>query len=163
MGNREACPRAGLHQDRERDASQVCTTAIMARWGSATSNCSPVPAVLLIRDTKRIIDGSPLVAYKAAQATACPSRKCISTISMRKIVAVGARIRALGGAPICYSDPADVAVDKIVAAVNPKRTAFRLLGPVQPRRVVVRHHQEALETEGGHAHSRQRAGPSAQP
>jgi len=49
--------------------------------------------------------------------------------SAQKSSAVDARIRALGGTPICYSDPADVAVDKIVAAVNPSGLHFAFLDP----------------------------------
>jgi three-Cys-motif partner protein len=47
----------------------------------------------------------------------------------QKSSAVDARIRALGGTPICYSHPADVAVDKIVAAVNPSGLHFAFLDP----------------------------------
>jgi three-Cys-motif partner protein len=71
-----------------------------------------------IRNTKQIIDGSPLVAFKAAQAS-----------DPAKSAAVDARIRVLGGAAICYSDPANVAVDKIVAAVNPSGLHFAFLDP----------------------------------
>jgi three-Cys-motif partner protein len=46
-----------------------------------------------------------------------------------KSAAVEKRIRALGGAPVCYNDAADVAVDKIVAAVNPKGLHFAFLDP----------------------------------
>jgi hypothetical protein len=46
-----------------------------------------------------------------------------------KSAAVDARLRALGGSPICYSDPANVAVDKIVAAVNPRGLHFAFLDP----------------------------------
>jgi three-Cys-motif partner protein len=46
-----------------------------------------------------------------------------------KSTAVEKRIRSLGGAPICYNDPADVAVDKIVAAVNPGGLHFAFLDP----------------------------------
>jgi three-Cys-motif partner protein len=46
-----------------------------------------------------------------------------------KSATVEKRIRALGGAPVCYSDTAVVAVDKIVAAVNPKGLHFAFLDP----------------------------------
>ena len=89
------------------------------------------PGRSLIRGTKRIIDGSPLVAYNAARLSGAPFTAIhLNDFDATKSAAVEQRIRALGGAPVCYSDTADVAVDKIVAAVNPKGTPFRLLGPV---------------------------------
>jgi len=82
-----------------------------------------------IRNTKQIIDGSPLVAFKAAQASVPFTEMHLNDFDSTKSAAVGARIRALGGAPICYNDPADVAVDKIVAAVNPSGLHFAFLDP----------------------------------
>jgi three-Cys-motif partner protein len=87
------------------------------------------PGRSLIKDTKRIIDGSPLVAFKAAQASVPFTEMHLNDFDAQKSSAVSARIRALGGAPICYSDPADVAVDKIVAAVNPSGLHFAFLDP----------------------------------
>jgi three-Cys-motif partner protein len=87
------------------------------------------PGRSLIRGTKRIIDGSPLVAFNAAQATVPFTEMHLNDFDAGNSSAVDARIRALGGAPICYSDPADVAVDKIVAAVNPSGLHFAFLDP----------------------------------
>jgi three-Cys-motif partner protein len=87
------------------------------------------PGRSLIRGTKRIIDGSPLVAFKAAQASVPFTEMHFNDFDAQKSSAVDARIRALGGTPICYSDPADVAVDKIVAAVNPSGLHFAFLDP----------------------------------
>jgi three-Cys-motif partner protein len=87
------------------------------------------PGRSLIRDTKQIIDGSPLVAFKAAQASVPFTEMHLSDFDPAKSAAVEVRLRALGGAPICYSDPADVAVDKIVAAVNPSGLHFAFLDP----------------------------------
>jgi three-Cys-motif partner protein len=87
------------------------------------------PGRSLIRDTKRIIDGSPLVAFKAAQATVPFTGMHLNDLDAGNSSAVDARIRALGGAAICYSDPADVAVEKIVAAVNPSGLHFAFLDP----------------------------------
>src|ERR1700730_18497528 len=83
------------------------------------------PGRSLIRGTKRIIDGSPLVAYNAAQLSGAPFTAIhLNDFDAAKSSAVEQRIRALGVAPVCYSDTADVAVDKIVAAVNPKGLHF---------------------------------------
>jgi three-Cys-motif partner protein len=87
------------------------------------------PGRSLIKGTKRIIDGSPLVAYKAALASVPFTEMHLNDFDPLKSCAVDARIRALGGAPICYSDPADLAVDKIVAAVNPGGLHFAFLDP----------------------------------
>jgi three-Cys-motif partner protein len=87
------------------------------------------PGRSLIRDTKQIIDGSPLVAFKAAQASVPFTKMHLNDFDSTKSAAVDARIRALGGAPICYNDLADVAVDKIVAAVNPSGLHFAFLDP----------------------------------
>jgi three-Cys-motif partner protein len=87
------------------------------------------PGRSLIRGTKRIIDGSPLVAFKAAQASVPFTAIHLNDFDAAKSAAVEQRIRALGGAPVCYSHTADVAVDKIVAAVNPKGLHFAFLDP----------------------------------
>ncbi|RXG91613.1 three-Cys-motif partner protein TcmP [Bradyrhizobium zhanjiangense] len=88
------------------------------------------PGRSLVRGTKRIIDGSPLVAYKAAQLSGAPfTAMHLNDFDAEKSAAVEKRIRALGGAPACYNDPAVVAVDKIVAAVNPKGLHFAFLDP----------------------------------
>ncbi|MEH2552203.1 three-Cys-motif partner protein [Bradyrhizobium sp. AZCC 2262] len=88
------------------------------------------PGRSLIRGTNRIIDGSPLVAYNAAQLSGAPFTSIhLNDFDAQNSSAVDARIRALGGAATCYSDPADVAVDKIVAAVNPSGLHFAFLDP----------------------------------
>ncbi|MGJ5065386.1 three-Cys-motif partner protein TcmP [Bradyrhizobium oligotrophicum] len=87
------------------------------------------PGRSLIKDTNRIIDGSPLVAYKAAQASVPFTEMHINDADPAKSAAVDTRLRALGGSPICYSEPADVAVDKIVAALNPSGLHFAFLDP----------------------------------
>ena len=87
------------------------------------------PGRSLIKDTTRIIDGSPLAAYKAAQASVPFTEMHLNDANPAKSAAVDARLRVLGGAPICYSDPADVAVDKIVAALNPSGLHFAFLDP----------------------------------
>jgi three-Cys-motif partner protein len=87
------------------------------------------PGRSVIRDTTRIIDGSPLVALKAAKASVPFSKMLLNDLDPRNSAAVDARIRALGEEPICFSEPADVAVDKIVAAVNPSGLHFAFLDP----------------------------------
>src|SRR5882757_3932594 len=66
------------------------------------------PGRSLITGTESIIDGSPLVAFKAAQATVPFTELHLNDADARYSAAVDARIRKLGGAPVCYCDPADV-------------------------------------------------------
>jgi three-Cys-motif partner protein len=88
------------------------------------------PGRSVIRGTKRLIDGSPLVAYKAAQGSGVPFTEIhINDSDPAMSAAVDRRIRALGGAAVCYNDPANAAVDKIVAAVNPSGLHFAFLDP----------------------------------
>jgi three-Cys-motif partner protein len=55
------------------------------------------PGRSLIRGTKRIIDGSPLVAFNAAQATVPFTEMHLNDFDAGNSSAVDARIRALGG------------------------------------------------------------------
>jgi three-Cys-motif partner protein len=99
------------------------------RGGAAYIELFSGPGRSVIRGTKRIIDGSPLVAYKAAQASEPFTEMHLNDSDTLKSSAVDTRIRMLGGAPICYRDQADVAVDKIVAALNPSGLHFVFLDP----------------------------------
>jgi three-Cys-motif partner protein len=99
------------------------------RGGASYIELFSGPGRSLVRDTKQIIDGSPLVAFKAAQASVPFTEMHLNDLDSTKSAAVDTRIRALGGAPICYNDSADVAIDKIVAAVNPSGLHFAFLDP----------------------------------
>lgn len=64
------------------------------------------PGRSLIRGTKRIIDGSPLIAYKAAQASGVPFTEIhLNDADAANAAAIEKRIRALGGNPVCHNDP----------------------------------------------------------
>jgi three-Cys-motif partner protein len=97
--------------------------------GAAYIELSSGPGRSVIRDTTRIIDGSPLVALKAAKATVPFSKMLLNDLDPRNSAAVTARIRALGEEPLCFSEPADEAVDKIIASVNPSGLRFAFLDP----------------------------------
>ena len=104
VGDGKACSRAGVHRDCECDANKVRAAASMARGASYIELFSG-PGRSLIRGTKRIIDGSPLVAFNAAQASGAPFTEMhLNDFDAAKSSAVEQRIRALGGAAICYSD-----------------------------------------------------------
>jgi three-Cys-motif partner protein len=100
------------------------------RGGASYIELFSGPGRSLIRRTKRIIDGSPLVAYKTAQAGRAPfTAMHLNDFDAAKSAALDKRLRALGASPLCYSDPADVAVAKIVAAANPSGLHFAFLDP----------------------------------
>ncbi|UFZ03042.1 three-Cys-motif partner protein TcmP [Bradyrhizobium ontarionense] len=88
------------------------------------------PGRSLVRDTDRIIDGSPLVACKAAQANKTPFTEMhLNDMESANSAAVGQRLKAIGGNPICYSRPAIAAVDDIIASLNPGGLHFAFLDP----------------------------------
>jgi three-Cys-motif partner protein len=84
----------------------------------------------LIRDTKTIIDGSALVAYKAARASGTPfSELHLSDLEQRNTDALAQRIKKLGKAASSYVGPADAIVDKVLAAINPYGLHLAFLDP----------------------------------
>jgi three-Cys-motif partner protein len=88
------------------------------------------PGRSLIRDTGRIINGSPLVAYNAARASGASfSDLHFGDIEAANCEAVAARIRASGGVPNIYVGPAYTVVDTVVAALNPYGLHFAFMDP----------------------------------
>jgi three-Cys-motif partner protein len=88
------------------------------------------PGRSLIKDTTTIIDGSPLVAYKAAQ----DSGSIFSEMHLADIVpdhtaAVQRRIQGLGGQAMVYPAEAERAVDDILHALNPSGLHFAFIDP----------------------------------
>jgi three-Cys-motif partner protein len=83
-----------------------------------------------IKGTDTFVDGSPIVAYKAAQRSRTHfSEIHLNDIDSQKASALKQRITALGGAVCIYSKPAEVAVDEIVDALNPWGLHFAFLDP----------------------------------
>ena len=88
------------------------------------------PGKSLIRHTTRIVPGSPLVAYEAARVSKVRfSEIYLNDFDFHKSSAVDKRIRALGGAAVCFAKPADVAIDDILKAVNPVGLHFVFIDP----------------------------------
>ena len=88
------------------------------------------PGRSLIRGTTQIIDGSPLVAYRAAHASGSRfSSLHLGDIDPKNSEALEARIKALGGAASMYVGSAEVVVDQVVAALNPYGLHFAFLDP----------------------------------
>jgi len=84
----------------------------------------------LIRDSNTIIDGSALVAYKAALASGARfSDLHLADLDARNRDAVVQRIKALGGAANSYVGPADVTVDAVTDAINPYGLHLAFLDP----------------------------------
>lgn len=83
-----------------------------------------------IEDTTTIVDGSPLVAYRAAHASGVRfSDLHFNDIDQEKAEALDARIRAIGGAAVVHNKPAAEAIDDIVYALNPSGLHFAFLDP----------------------------------
>lgn len=88
------------------------------------------PGRSLIRDTGRIVDGSPLVACKAATASGARfSEFHFADIEQANSVALAARMAALGHSPKTYVGPAEATVDQVVANLNPYGLHFAFLDP----------------------------------
>jgi len=83
-----------------------------------------------IEGTDEFVDGSPLVAFKAARMSGTRfSDLHFNDIDHENIDALRQRITLLGGAAHYYSEPADAAVDRIARALNPAGLHFAFLDP----------------------------------
>ncbi|MET3842058.1 three-Cys-motif partner protein TcmP [Bradyrhizobium sp. OAE829] len=88
------------------------------------------PGRSVIEKTSNFIDGSPLIAYKAArQSDTRFSELYLNDIDPDNTAALDRRVKALGGAARIYTKPAERAVDDIVASVNPSGLHFAFLDP----------------------------------
>jgi three-Cys-motif partner protein len=84
----------------------------------------------VIKDTRDFIDGSALVAYKAAEESGARfSDIHLSDIDARNSAAAAARVRAAGGALKSYVGSAEKTVDQVVAALNPYGLHLAFLDP----------------------------------
>ncbi|WP_429040447.1 three-Cys-motif partner protein TcmP [Bradyrhizobium elkanii] len=84
----------------------------------------------LIDGSNRIIDGSALVAYKAAKSSAMPFTDLhLSDLEQVNSDAVAQRIKALGGVAQNYHGPADKIVDRALGALNPHGLHLAFLDP----------------------------------
>jgi three-Cys-motif partner protein len=84
----------------------------------------------LIEGTNRIIDGSALVAYRAAQSSAMPFTDLhLSDLEKVNSDAVAQRIKELDGTVQSYCGPADRIVDRVLRALNPHGLHLAFLDP----------------------------------
>jgi three-Cys-motif partner protein len=84
----------------------------------------------LIKDTSQIIDGSPVVAFKAARESGAPfSQMHLSDLDAQNSAALAQRIKALGGSATSYVGEASVVVDQVMNAINPRGLHLAFLDP----------------------------------
>jgi three-Cys-motif partner protein len=84
----------------------------------------------LIKDTDTIIDGSPLVAYKAALASGARfSELHFADLDARNSNALAQRIKALASVAHSYVGSADITVDAVLSAINPEGLHLAFLDP----------------------------------
>jgi three-Cys-motif partner protein len=83
-----------------------------------------------IRDTVQIIDGSPLVAYKAGHASGARfSSLHFGDLEQSKIETLETRVKALGSSANIYIGTAEAVVDRVIDALNPYGLHFAFLDP----------------------------------
>jgi three-Cys-motif partner protein len=88
------------------------------------------PGRSLIEGTSEYIDGSPLVAYRAARASGVRfSEIHLNDIDPDKASALDSRIRAAGGAAIVHNGPAGNVIDSVTDAISPAGLHFAFLDP----------------------------------
>ncbi|TCU66135.1 three-Cys-motif partner protein [Bradyrhizobium sp. R2.2-H] len=81
-------------------------------------------------DTSEFIDGSPLVAYKAARGSKTRfSEMYFNDADGENVEALRQRMARLGGAANYYNQAAEVAVNHVVRALNPTGLHFAFLDP----------------------------------
>jgi three-Cys-motif partner protein len=98
--------------------------------GAAYIDLFSGPGRSQIEETGQFIDGSPLVAYKAAQQSGTRfSDLHFNDIDAANRGALDHRIAQLGGTANFYNEAADTAVDRVIYALNPAGLHFAFLDP----------------------------------
>jgi three-Cys-motif partner protein len=84
----------------------------------------------LITGTNQIIDGSAVVAFKAARDSSHRfSEMHLSDLEAQNSAALAQRIKALGGAATSYVGNASIVVDQVMNAINPYGLHLAFLDP----------------------------------
>ena len=98
--------------------------------GAAYIDLFSGPGRSQLEDTGEFIDGSPLVAYKAAQQSGTRfSDLHFNDLETDNVSALRQRIIRLGGTANYYNETASTAVDRVVFALNPSGLHFAFLDP----------------------------------
>ena len=88
------------------------------------------PGRARIRETGKVIDGSPLVAFRTAQASEVPySEIHLADLNSEFVAAASKRIAAIGGKATSHVGLAKDTADAIVDILNPKGLHFAFLDP----------------------------------
>lgn len=108
----------------------VPTPAFPNVAGAAYIDLFSGPGRARIRETGAIIDGSPLVAFKAAQLSGVTySDIHIGDLDESYVRAAAERTRAAGGLAHAYVGTAEQTAKEIVARLNPRGLHFAFLDP----------------------------------
>jgi three-Cys-motif partner protein len=84
----------------------------------------------LITGTNQIIDGSAVAAFKAGLASGHPfSEMHLSDLEAQNSAALAQRIKALCGSAASYVGDANVVVDQVMRAINPRGLHLAFLDP----------------------------------
>jgi three-Cys-motif partner protein len=98
--------------------------------GAAYVDLFSGPGRSYVDTTSRFIDGSPLVAYRAAHSSGTLfSELHFNDLDPENVDALRQRIVGLGGPAHCYNETAEIAVERIARALNPAGLHFAFLDP----------------------------------
>jgi three-Cys-motif partner protein len=98
--------------------------------GAAYIDLFSGPGRSQIEDSGEFIDGSPIVAYKAAQISGTRfSDLHFNDLDQENVDVLRQRIARLGGMANYYNETAELAVDRIAYALNPAGLHFAFLDP----------------------------------
>jgi three-Cys-motif partner protein len=98
--------------------------------GAAYIDLFSGPGRSQIEDSGEFIDGSPLVAYKAAQISGTRfSDLHFNDLDQENVDVLRQRIARLGGIANYYNETAELVVDRIAYALNPAGLHFAFLDP----------------------------------
>jgi three-Cys-motif partner protein len=98
--------------------------------GAAYIDLFAGPGRARIRDSNRVIDGSPVIATKAALASGVPfSEVYLADADERLCDAAVRRVKAVGGTVTGYAASAEAAAQHVVAKLNPDGLHFAFLDP----------------------------------
>jgi three-Cys-motif partner protein len=107
-----------------------CSCLLGDPAGPLTSTYSCGPGRSQRVDTGEFIDGSPVVAFKAARHSRAPfSELHFNDVHSENVDALRQRMIRLGGSAIYHSEAAASAVDRVIYALNPSGLHFAFLDP----------------------------------
>lgn len=128
----------------------ISGTGVRKKWlKSGTAGATYIdlfsgPGRIRIRETGVALDGSPLVAWRQAQACGAPFTTIFVADADAVLVdAVHQRLTAASAPVESHAAEAGNAVDRIAERLNPYGLHFAFLDPFEPCEFVVRRHTQA--------------------